>query len=129
MQPLLLMAGMALLLVGCDLVDDDPEVVTLTGIWEGEVERGEIEVIVELSLEQPTEMEVSGSGLLEEDGEDAAFAVTNSSYVHPALSMQWQFDDRPPISFGGTVDDELEEIDGTLSGAGFGDDSLTLRRR
>ena len=127
--PLLL--GLLLLLAACDSDSDPvgpPPVPTITGTWAGEVTSAGTPLRVEMDLTE-VDSEVGGQGTIDVAQDSTLSYTVQGSHVHPLVSLELTFD-RPPLgTLSGSVNDERDRIDGTMSGPGFaGEVELTLRR-
>lgn len=127
----MVLAG-ALMLAGCDVVgvsigDRGPE--TVDGTWSGQV-RGEV---IEMTLDQTGHRGIEGFGVLRGQGSSRAFrveGVRDSSRVTLLLEISVVAFGEPGLilaHFRGRFTSR-DRMEGTLSGGGFNDAGLSLRR-
>ncbi len=112
-------------MAACDAADPAPAP-SVSGRWTGAVSRSGADQVFELDLNESRTL-ATGGGSLRANG--AAAFTLSGSYVHPSVSLQFTFQDRPPISFTGRVSEDRKTMTGALSGAGFGGEQITLARQ
>jgi len=112
------------LLAGCDSGGDDTPP-SLTDTWEGQFVSSDDLVVLRLEIVEGATL-VSGSGQITLAGEQVVFMV-QGSYLHPVLTLEINFSDRPPGTFNGNVTENRKEISGNISGPGFSG-TVSLRR-
>lgn len=107
-------------LAACDSGDPEAERVGISGTWTGVLtDRSDPDQAypVRMTL-QDTISEVTGSGEIELPDETLAFTVTTGLFAFPELSLELLFDRPPPGMISGTVSQDLDFINATLTGPG-----------
>ena len=107
--------------------NDDDIRTTLTGEWTGTVEsRG---MIFTFAMDLVKEMEViSGTGSVISPQDTANYNV-QGTYLHPFVDMALLFTDQPgqpPMLLDATVTNDRRQMQGPVTGFGFGGETLML---
>lgn len=111
----------------CDTNEPDPPPATLAGRWTGEAILQGTSFVFEMNLSEQATV-VTGAGIMRTGQTSAAFTV-DGSHTHPLVNLRVLFLDRPPITLTGMVSGDRDQIQGELSGSGFGGEDIVLERQ
>ena len=116
-------------LTGCDSnkTNSPP---TISGTWVGTVNSSGSDFSVSLTIDE-LQTVVTGGGTVSSPTEQQTFVIEQGSYLHPLLSISNRFEVAPFIgSLSVNVNDDRDEMRGTMAGPGFGGVAeLTLSRQ
>lgn len=111
----------------------DPE--TLSGAWQGTLEKESVTYQLSLTLQQSSTAglsgySLSGTGQLSRDDTTWTIDSSTGSYTEPDLSLSIQFANARPAQLSGTVSEDLETIDAEVNGGpvSFDAASVTLTK-